>query len=810
MRNEEMKEKIKKSAAYFIVFSLVFLSGIFSLSFTGQKKADLRVIRFTFHPQNPTTADQIQFKVVVQNIGGKVSGRCKAQFRIGGESHPPVYPIPSLKPGGKYTLKRQVSLKVARRYMCTVIVDIDNVVDEASKKNNSKKIVFDVRPPGLKVPRTTPLKDRETPPVGNGKTFSLKEELYSTGCNNLDKDCDGLLDRAEDLIANAFRPCLIFDENEGCADGFVILYQLTPDKRTELRLRFMFLYKRDCPGPGQDAHNGDSQSYSFILKSNDNGRSWQVKNSSWEWSDVQSDGMRHINLYISKAKHSIYKTKSECESSKHRPSSPVYEDCGGVNAGLVIYGARYNYRENRWERTNLTGNVGEPPYGYRFYSLEPYGFPNEDVYSGKCFCGGLKQYNDITACGRAPRKCADPVGEKWHISDNKNSILPIKEKSIQFIHQGGSNWGKDNYATSIAFGNFDNDRAMEIVIGRNAPENHRFFILDDKLNNFETLYRGGESWGKDNYTTEVATGDIDGDGRDEIIIGRKATKNHRYFVLDDKLNKFKTLYTGGESWGKDNYTTAVAAGDIDGDGKDEIIIGRKATKNYMRYQVLDDKQHGFTKLYEGGESWGSDNYPTSIAAGDIDNDGRDEITIGRKAPEDLRYFILDDRSNGFKRLYEGGNSWGEGNYVTFVAMGDIDGDGRDEIGIARKVSGAARKYMKYSILDDKLNSFKVIQYGGATWGKDNYATVIAFGNIDRDSNLELAVGRKAPENYRYLFADQIKCAKSYIYQGDSWGGDNYATSIAFGDVDGDGIMEAGMTRKTTENYRYCIIKFFER
>ena len=105
--------------------------------------------------------------------------------------------------------------------------------------------------------------------------------------------------------------------------------------------------------------------------------------------------------------------------------------------------------------------------------------------------------------------------------------------------------------------------------------------------------------------------------------------------------------------GDSNYVTSIAFGDVDGDGKDEVGLTRKAGSN-ARYWVLDDAAHNFAQLHSGGHSWGDSNYATSIAFGDVDNDGKDEVALGRKAGGNPRYWIFDDAVQGFNTLHTGG------------------------------------------------------------------------------------------------------------------------------------------------------------
>ncbi|MEO9005053.1 MAG: hypothetical protein ABI288_09960 [Ginsengibacter sp.] len=74
--------------------------------------------------------------------------------------------------------------------------------------------------------------------------------------------------------------------------------------------------------------------------------------------------------------------------------------------------------------------------------------------------------------------------------------------------------------------------------------------------------------------------DVDGDGRAEIAVTRKAGTNGRYFLFDDAQNHFTPLMEGGKSWGGDYYATAIALGNARGTGRSRhIAVAREAGTN---------------------------------------------------------------------------------------------------------------------------------------------------------------------------------------------------------------------------------------
>jgi hypothetical protein len=351
----------------------------------------------------------------------------------------------------------------------------------------------------------------------------------------------------------------------------------------------------------------------------------------------------------------------------------------------------------------------------------------------------------------------------------------------------------------------DGDGRDEVVIARQAGENAKYFVFDDAANNFAPLFQGGRSWGDENYATCCAVGDIDGDGRDEIVIGRKAGSNLRFEVRDDENANFAQLFAGGEEWGGSNYTTDVAVG-ANGSGNPVIGVARKAGGN-ARFFVFGGTAENFRLLFSGGDSWGDSNYATGIAFGDVDGDGKLEVGVTRLAGENARFFVFNDRSSGFRNMHSGGADWGDQHWGTGLAFGDVDGDGRDELVVARKAHSNAR----FLVYDDFKNQFRVLHNGGTSWGNSNWATAVAMGDVDNDGLDEILVSRRAGVNARYfLLDDKDELFRTLTVGGYQWKDESYATAAALGNVGGAGSgsePHLGIGRKASQNARFFVKRF---
>jgi hypothetical protein len=244
-----------------------------------------------------------------------------------------------------------------------------------------------------------------------------------------------------------------------------------------------------------------------------------------------------------------------------------------------------------------------------------------------------------------------------------------------------------------ASGDLDGDGKSELVIGLGPGSNGWVLILDDASTGFKPLKWIQVPWPAYNAANgEVfpAIGDLDGDGRGEIVLGLGAGGQGWYAVMDDATQNFKLLAWRQIAWPA--YTSRTdaevhpAVGDLDGDGKAEIVLGLgKGSRAWL--QVVNGSAQNYSLRtwiqvdwfnYAANPDLGS----TFPAVGDLDDDGRAEIVIGLGPRSGGWFQVLDDSTTGFSHLHWGQISWSAYNGhsgETHPAIGNIDGDGRAEI-----------------------------------------------------------------------------------------------------------------------------------
>ena len=235
-------------------------------------------------------------------------------------------------------------------------------------------------------------------------------------------------------------------------------------------------------------------------------------------------------------------------------------------------------------------------------------------------------------------KCADMDGD----GDGEIVIGSSNWFAYGYDHEGNKLWGSLNWAhqpTSIAFPKMGEGK-LAALIGTTYNSANVFSPEGKVIKSVSVGYHGA--------AMSAAAGDMDGNGKDELLVGSRVGGFHCNELGSDKA---WVKFMGAE-------VSQVAVADLTGDGKLEAIAG---SKNF--YLLVTDAE---------GEALWAKNVGEAIldfVVADVNGDGVPEIVV---ATEGGMVRVVDAEGNIIGTLKTGGN-------VTKIVAADFNGDGKVQI-----------------------------------------------------------------------------------------------------------------------------------
>jgi len=276
------------------------------------------------------------------------------------------------------------------------------------------------------------------------------------------------------------------------------------------------------------------------------------------------------------------------------------------------------------------------------------------------------------------------------------------------------------------------------------------FDPDTDLSNADASFRGEDEDDESGWSVASA-GDVNGDGRDDFLIGAYRDEDggidagQTYLILgraaanwgmDFDLSSADASFRGEDAGDRSGYSVA-SAGDVNGDGRDDFLIGAygdddggdSAGQTYLILgRAAADWGMDFDLSGADASFWGEDGGDRSgcsvASAGDVNGDGRDDFLIGAYGDEDggtgagQTYLILGRAAADWGMDFDlssadasfRGEDAGDRSGYSVASAGDVNGDGGDDflIGAYGDDDGGV----------DAGQTYLILGRAAADWGMD--------------------------------------------------------------------------------------------
>lgn len=307
------------------------------------------------------------------------------------------------------------------------------------------------------------------------------------------------------------------------------------------------------------------------------------------------------------------------------------------------------------------------------------------------------------------------------------------------------------HGVNVACGDVNGDGKIEIVTGARSGGGPHIRLFDAQTGKllfnpgfmaFDPSLRSG---------VNIAVGDFNGDNKDEIAVAPMSGGGNHVRVFDFMGNYLGIDYQPFRAG--DRGGIALATADVDGGAEDELVMAiQRFEKAWVKIYKFDSPRtivgefFAFPDQFQGG---------VNIAGGDVDSDGEDEIVVAANSGGGSQIRAFEASGQHLKQdffAYEEdfrGGSW--------IASGNVLGNDQTEIITSpNQWAGDMMQYYKY--IDVNLTQQRLYTYENGSLvktylissGTNKYPTPLGNYKVylkDEKTDMQWEYGPNHPDNY---------------------------------------------------------------
>ena len=327
----------------------------------------------------------------------------------------------------------------------------------------------------------------------------------------------------------------------------------------------------------------------------------------------------------------------------------------------------------------------------------------------------------------------------------------------------------DALGSAVAFADVTGDNGipdgiLDVIIGADNANGGKGSVTIFDGRDFKSLVRQIDGKAGDFFGARIAVGDVNGDGTPDLVVGAwgvdvaGAVDAGAVRVYKGATGELLYEFTGTGSG--DFFGSAVAVGDLTGDGKADILVGAwgadlgggaNANRGYVR--LYNGADGALIAQFNGDNN--QDEMGRGVAFGDVNGDGTLDILLGAGSsthgtiPHFGGYVRVIDGKDFTHILYEfdagiASTTKPEPNFGYGVASADVNGDGYADIIVAAyrgklSASGTTGPAAGYVRVFSGKTGLLLYQLNG-TADRDEFGRSLAVGDLNGDGVPDIIVG----------------------------------------------------------------------
>jgi FG-GAP-like repeat/IPT/TIG domain/Secretion system C-terminal sorting domain len=292
-------------------------------------------------------------------------------------------------------------------------------------------------------------------------------------------------------------------------------------------------------------------------------------------------------------------------------------------------------------------------------------------------------------------------------------------------------------------------------------------------------------------TYALAAGDINGDGKPDLV--SVSVQANTVFIWLNTSSSSSISFSAGPGYATGTTPSAVAVYDLDGDGKPDIVVLNEMSNSLSVFRNISTAG---TVAFATRVDVATGNLPSGMAVGDLDGDGKADVAVVNNLSNTISLFrnTCSPGTIAFAARGDIATTAGTDNPYA-VAIADADGDGKSDLIVSNNnVTTVNAALVSFTIFQNTSTMSNLSFANAGNFGSGN-SYEIGVGDLNGDGKPDLVIPTQVAGNINVYTNSSVPGTISMTASAVLTSISPFAPGI--GDIDGDGIPDLVVSNFTS-------------